>query len=290
MAGLVFKKAEKSKAKLRIGIDGPAGAGKTMSALAIATALGKTAVIDTERGSASLYANDFDFEVTELTDFHPEKYIEAIEAARKGGFEVVVIDSLSHTWAGTNGALELVNTAQKRTGGGNSFTAWREVTPLYNKLIDTILSCPMHVICTLRTKVDYVIDQVDSGGRSKSAPRKVGLAPVMREGLDYEMTVYGSMNLDHELIIEKTRISALSNKIFKEPGAQFAGILMDWLNSAKDPIDKNQDDLMWEHRISSAQNIEELQAMQPELAKLDAEKKAKYAPVYKKRLAELPKK
>src|SRR5690606_34635021 len=106
-----FKKATKSQAKLRMAITGPSGSGKTYTALSVGTPLGRIAVIDTERGSASKYADLFDFDVLELTEYNPRNYIEAIRAACAGGYDVLIIDSLSHAWSGQGGVLELVDRA-----------------------------------------------------------------------------------------------------------------------------------------------------------------------------------
>ena len=130
---MVFKKATKEQAKLRMGIIGPAGSGKTYTALLTARNLvpdGKIAVLDTERGSASKYADIFEFDVCELESFHPENYIKTIQAAEEAGYDVLIIDSLSHAWTGKDGALELVDKAAARERG-NSFAAWRHVTPLH---------------------------------------------------------------------------------------------------------------------------------------------------------------
>src|SRR5262249_29638566 len=144
------------------------------------------ALIDTEHGSASKYADQFPFDVLELTHFDPRRYINAIHEAEQDGYAVLIIDSLSHAWNGTGGALELVETVAKRNQRNNTFNAWAEVTPLQNKLIDTILGSPLHIIATLRTKTEYVIEQVNG----KSVPRKVGMAPIQRADVDYEFDIY----------------------------------------------------------------------------------------------------
>ena len=130
-----FKKASKSQSRLRLGLVGVSGSGKTFSALAIGSALaahydGRVALIDTEHGSASKYADRFSFDVLELVDFNPKNYIDAIKAA-SDYYDVLIIDSLSHAWSGSGGVLEMVDNAAKRSQSNNSFTAWRDVTPLH---------------------------------------------------------------------------------------------------------------------------------------------------------------
>jgi hypothetical protein len=234
-----FKPASKQQAKLRLALIGLAGSGKTYSALSVATHLvpgGKIAVIDTERGSASLYADRFSFDVLDLERHGPEDYCEAIEAAEQAGYDVVVIDSLSHAWAGRDGALEQVDKIAKREGKANNFTAWRDVTPKHNRLVDTMLSCRSHLIATIRSKMEYVLEKDDKG---KSSVRKIGLAPIQRDGLDYEFTVVGDMNLSHELIVSKSRCSAIGvGDIIDKPGEKLAKTLRDWLSSGAAPVER----------------------------------------------------
>jgi nucleoside-triphosphatase THEP1 len=223
-----FKKATKSAAKLRLGLVGPAGSGKTMTALRIAHGLGgRVAVIDTERGSASLYSGEqgLDFDVLELDSYEAENFIGAIRQAEQAGYDVLIIDSLSHAWAGKGGILEFVDQAAKRSGGG-SFSGWRDATPRHNQLVDAILGAKLHVICTLRSKVEHVIEQVN--GRTQV--RKVGLQPVQRDGLEYEFTVVADVTQDHELIITKTRAAWLKDKIIREAGEELGRQLAAWLS------------------------------------------------------------
>ena len=223
-----FKKASRSQAKLRLGLVGPAGSGKTMTALRVGHGLGgRIAVIDTERGSASLYSGErgMDFDVLELDSYEAENFIEAIKQAEQAGYGVLIIDSLSHAWAGKGGILEFVDKAAKRSGGG-SFSGWRDATPLHNQLVDAILGAKLHIICTLRSKVEHVIETVN--GRTQV--RKVGLQPVQRDGLEYEFTVVGDVTQDHELIVTKTRAAWLKDAIIREAGEELGSKLAAWLS------------------------------------------------------------
>jgi hypothetical protein len=222
-----FKKATKSQAKLRMAITGPSGSGKTYTALSVATPLGNIAVIDTERGSASKYADLFDFDVLELTEYHPRHYIEAIKAACAGGYDVLIIDSLSHAWSGQGGVLELVDRAAKRSQSQNSFAAWRDVTPLHNQLVDTILGSPIHIIATMRSKTEYVLERDERG---RTTPRKIGLAPVQRDGMEYEFDVVAEMDMENNMIVSKSRIVALTGAIIHRPDGQFGEVLKTWLS------------------------------------------------------------
>lgn len=221
-----FVKATKSRAKLRMALFGPSGSGKTFTALTLASVFGKVAVIDTERGSASKYADQFDFDVLELTEFHPQKYIDAIKAAESAGYDVIVIDSLSHAWSGTGGVLEQVDRAAKRSQSNNTYTAWRDVTPLHNALIEAMIGSPIHVIATMRSKTEYVLE---TNERGKQAPRKIGLAPVQRDGMEYEFDVCGEMNQENELIISKSRCASINNAVIARPGRDLAHTLLQWV-------------------------------------------------------------
>jgi hypothetical protein len=208
---LNFQKAEKSSSFLRMALCGGPGAGKTWTSLALATGLGQhIALLDTERGSARKYAGDFDFDVCELESHHPQQYIDAIVTAYNNGYDVLIIDSLSHAWAGKDGALELVDRASA-TGKDNRFTAWRHVTPRHHKLVDTMLRLPMHLVVTLRTKVAYVIEE---DARGKHVPRKVGMAPIQREGCEYEFDVIGELH-STVLTISKTRLRFLQGLVLE---------------------------------------------------------------------------
>lgn len=236
-----FKKATKEQSFLRLGIGGPAGSGKTYTALNLATEMsklkpGKIAVIDTERGSAAKYADIFEFDVLELTNHHPERFIEAINAAAEAGYLYIIIDSTTHEWIGKDGCLELADQAARRMRNPNSYAAWKDITPLHMAFFDAILRAPAHVIGTTRSKVDYVQNKDDSTGKTKI--EKVGMASIQREGADYEYDIMMDMDLQHYGSISKTRCAALDGKVFKKPGAEMAKVLVDWLSSGAAPAPK----------------------------------------------------
>jgi hypothetical protein len=237
---MAFIKATKRKAKLRMSIHGPSGSGKTRSALEIARGLGaKIALLDTESGSASKYADIVDFDVEEVTgNYHPKHAIRVMEEAAAGGYDVLIIDSLSHFWNGMGGFLELVDEEVKkqraRGAKGDSFAAWKEIDPIYRRLIGAILACPTHVIVTMRAKQEYVKEQDDRG---KTSIRKVGMAPEMRDAAQYEFDVEGMLDIDHNLVIGKTRCDELDGKVFHKPGREVADILNRWLSDGAPAAD-----------------------------------------------------
>ena len=182
-----FRKAERRKAKLRLAITGSAGSGKTYGALLVAQGLGgRIAMIDTENGSGDLYSAMCDYDIMNIdAPYDPRKYIQAIHEAESEGYDVLIIDSLSHCWISEGGLLDMKE-ALTSSGKYNSFSAWSKVTPLQNKLIEAMLRSKCHIIATMRSRTDYV-QVVNEKGRSEI--RKVGMAPVQRDGMDYEFSV-----------------------------------------------------------------------------------------------------
>jgi hypothetical protein len=215
---------------------GPSGSGKTYSALQIAKGLGgRIAMIDTERGSGSLYSHLAEFDVAELVPpFEPQKYVEAILAAEKAGYDVLIIDSLSHAWSGPGGVLDIHDRVTKSVR--NSFTAWREVTPAHNALVDAMLASACHVIVTLRTKTAYEV--VTEGGKTKVS--KVGLAPQQREGLEYEFTVVFDLSIDGHVASATKDRSGLFDGQYFTPGVEIGTRLLEWLHTGRPAAPKEK--------------------------------------------------
>lgn len=231
MSGFTFTKATKAKSKARLALIGPSGAGKTYTALRIARGMGgRIAVIDTEHGSAAKYSDEFEFDTLNLTHHDPMSYVGAIQAAGEAGYDVLVIDSLSHAWMGKDGALEQVDKAAKRTRG-NSYAAWRDVTPKHNALIDAMLASKCHLIVTMRAKTEYA---TETGKDGKMTVAKIGLAPIQREGLEYEFDVVADMTLDHDLMVSKTRMPMLDGMVINKPDEKFGKQIVDWFHSGVD--------------------------------------------------------
>ena len=229
----MFTKAEKSKALLRAAMFGPSGSGKTYSALAIASGIAKEiksriAVIDTERGSAAKYADRFDFDTVELNKTRIENYVEMFDAAAKAGYKVLVIDSMSHAW---QELLEEIEQMAKAKYGGNTFRAWGEGTPKQREFVDALLRYPGHIIATMRSKTEYI---VEDNGKGKMAPRKVGLAPEQGKGIEYEFDVLFELSFEHTAHVTKDRTGKYQDKYIEKPGVDFGVELVKWLNEGKD--------------------------------------------------------
>lgn len=225
---MAFKKATKHEAKARIAILGPSGAGKSYTALAVASGLGtRIAAIDTEHGTLSKYSDLFAFDVQELSNFAPMQYMNAISEAEAAGYEVLVIDSLSHAWNGQGGLLSQADIVTKR--GGNSYTAWADLTPQHIALIEAQHACKMHLVVTMRSKQEYVLEQNSKG---KQVPRKVGMGAVQRDGMEYEYDCVLEMDYAHVARITKTRAVQFDGVEIEKPGAAFGREFRAWLAGA----------------------------------------------------------
>jgi hypothetical protein len=230
-----LQKAAKSKVKLKIALQGTSGSGKTYSALQLAYGIvgnwDKIAVIDTENESSNYYANQGDFNVLSLqAPYTPQRYIEAIQACINEGMECVIIDSITHEWDGIGGVLEMHEKATRNSRSGNSFNAWASITPLHNSFVQFIVDAPVHIIGTLRTKSDYVLQ--DRGG--KQVPVKVGMKAITRDGMEYEFGIGFEIDLNHTATCSKDRTGIFVDSepfvITPDTGRK----LVEWANTGVD--------------------------------------------------------
>jgi len=262
----MFKKATKSQSKLRCAIFGVSGSGKTYTSLRIAKGLGgKIALIDTERGSASKYADRFDFDVVELLSPAVENYVSFIEEANKLKYEVLIIDSLTHGW---QELLEQIDRLAKSKFKGNTWSAWSEGTPIQKKLINTLLSFNGHIIATMRSKTEWSI--VDAGN-GKSKPQRIGLTPEQGKGIEYEFDILMEISQDHIAEVIKDRTGKFQDKIIDKPSEKFGKELKEWLMDGSPMINKKEEELELKDMalltISSAIEIEQLNKIYNECKK-----------------------
>jgi hypothetical protein len=237
-----FRKAERRKAKARVGIAGPSGSGKTLGALLLAYGLtgdwSQIGLIDTENGSGELYANTQkagvgvgEYNVLTLTPpYTPEKYIEGIKAAEAAGFKVLIIDSLTHAWAGEGGLLDLHDKITKASKSGNSWAAWRDVTPKHNALVEAMLKSSCHIIATMRSKTEYIQTKDDKGN---TVIKKVGMSPIQRDGMEYEFTIMLDVSMDHIATSSKDRTGIFDGQYITLSPDAGKSLLM-WLESGTD--------------------------------------------------------
>src|ERR1017187_7435424 len=235
-----IRKAERAKSKLRLGLAGPSGSGKTMSSLRVAKGIGgRVCLIDTERGSGDLYANLYDYSVITLEPpFKPDVLVEAIHAAEKAAFDVIIIDSLSHFWSDDGGILDQADKMQN--SGKNRFTLWADLTPQHRRLVNATLNSPKHLIGTMRSKQEYALEVDDKG---KNSVKKLGLAPVQREGMEYEFTVFFDISQDHYAKATKDRTNMFGNEIFimdEQTGVR----LSKWLEEGRDDVNALKREVM----------------------------------------------
>jgi len=250
MSSSLFSKAKKSQAKARVAFSGPSGSGKTYWSLQMATELadgGKIAVIDTERSSASLYADKFAFDTLSFSPpYNPQRLVEVLRVAEQEEYAVVVIDSLTHFWSGKGGTLEIVEEANARLN--NSYRAWAVGTPIQQQMIDALLSFNGHIVVTMRSKTEWAMDKNEKG---KTEIRKVGLAPQQRDGIEYEFTLVFDIDAQHRASVSKTRCVALADRTFTPANSQEAlDTFTTWLNAGEPLLDSNKRNAV-ENRIAN---------------------------------------
>lgn len=226
-------------------IFGPSGAGKTYTSLRIATGIGdKIAVIDTERGSASRYADRFDYDVLELPETDIDTYIAGMVAAHE--YDVLIIDSLSHAW---QALLEEIDRLAKTKYRGNTWSAWSEGTPKQRRFVDALLSYPGHVIATMRSKTEWTLEK--DSRTDKNTPVRVGLAPEQGKGIEYEFDVLMELTTEHYGTIIKDRTGKFQDRIIQKPGEDFGKELVAWLADGEVP--QKQDDGQRERERTQSQ-------------------------------------
>jgi hypothetical protein len=226
--------AKRARAKIRISLQGPSGSGKTFSALQLAFGLTgdwkKICVIDTENQSADLYSELGSYYVLSLKEpYSPERYAEAILLCEASGIECIIIDSISHEWNGKGGCLQLHELATAAMRVPNSFQAWATITPRHQAFIDSILQCKCHVISTIRTKTEYVVSERNG----KQVPMKVGLAPVTRDGFEYEVTVSLDIDEQHTASSSKDRTGLFNGKPKFQITAETGRTILEWCNAGE---------------------------------------------------------
>lgn len=281
---MAFAPAARRNSKARVAISGPSGSGKTYTSLQIAKMFSdRVALADSERGSASKYAiksgtkerpGNWRFDSDQVSELNPLGYVKVIREAASAGYPVLIVDSYSHSWLGALATVDAI--------GGNKFTGgWKAVTPQVTKLVDTILNYPGHVIATMRSKSDYVVEEANG----KKVPRKIGMAPVAREGTEYEFDLMIDLTLEGTITVSKSRCEAIPvGSVFDRDGIPgFVEKLKAWLDEGTplSPLESLVE------RIRFVATYADLQALVPELKALSPEDRAAIKTVYEARKAEL---
>jgi hypothetical protein len=232
-----FRPAAKEAVKARIALTGPSGSGKSFTALTLATYLAdRVAAIDTERGRLKEHQRRFKFDHFAPDRFDPRDLTKLLAQAGAAGYGAVVIDSFSHYWMGSGGALEFVD-ANTKPGGNKFSSGWNEYRPIENAMLEALMSYPGHVIVTMRVKTAYV---VETNAKGKSEPKKVGLKPEQREGVEYEFSIVGEMDRDHVLRVTKSTCEDLMDAEISRPGADTAAIIAEWCSDGTPTMDALQ--------------------------------------------------
>lgn len=249
-----LRKATRKKAKIRLGLSAVSGGGKTYSAILIAKGLvgdlSKACIIDTESGSADLYAHLGDYNVLPLTaPFSPERYVEAIRACEKAGMEVIIIDSISHEWDGKGGCLEIVEQL------GGKYQDWAKVTPRHQSFLDAIIHSSSHVITTVRRKQDYEMTK-DNNGRMKV--EKGGLKEITREGFEYELTINLELDTKHNATASKDRTDLFMGKPAFVPTVETGETIAKWCEQGEDAFNVVAPGSTWYTKVDECTTHKEL--------------------------------
>lgn len=258
-----LQKATRKKAKLRLNLSAPSGAGKTMSALRMAYGItgnwAKIAVIDTENGSASLYSHLGEFNTIDLAPpFSPQRYIQAIDACLGAGMEVIIIDSSTHEWSGEGGCLDMNEKLAQAKYKGNTWSAWNETTPLHDSFVNKVLHCDAHVITCTRSKMETVM------GEDKKV-KKVGMKDIQRDGWEYELTVSLSIDRDtHMAMASKDRTNLFDSippfVITEETGK----LIKDWCDNGVDTAKELIDAIAKLEQCATVEQLTQFKATLPD--------------------------
>lgn len=250
-----LRQAHKQLSKIKLALQGPSGSGKTYSALLLAKGLvsnfQNVAIIDTENGSADLYADMGPYRVLTLTEpFSPERYIQAIEQCEQAGAECIILDSTTHCWD------FLLDCHANMVG--NSFTNWSKITPRHKAFVNKILQSSAHIIATMRVKQDYVLNEKNG----KQVPEKVGLKAIQRDGLDYEFTIVFDLDVNHFANCAKDRTGLYVNqpvfRIIESTGQQ----ILNWMNQIA-----HKSNISLETRINECLSLQELMDLYTQIIK-----------------------
>ena len=244
-----LQQASKKRAKIKMALQGPSGSGKTYSALLIAYGItndwSSIAVLDSEHHSANLYAHLGKYNVLNIgAPFTPEKYIQAIKLCESAGMKTIIIDSITHEWE------SILDIHANMTG--NSFTNWSKLTPRHNEFVQTILQSPLHIIATIRTKQDYILQEKNN----RQIPEKVGLKAITREGMDYEFTIVLDIDIKHHATASKDRTQLFIDKpeftITSDTGKR----ILQWCNQTDEVEIKEEENI--KIQIQECTNIKDL--------------------------------
>ena len=219
------KPAVRPSLKARLMLSGPAGAGKTYSALEIATVLGeRILVIDTERESSLTYADEFTFTHLPWREPYDPRELAQTLGEADVEYDVIVIDSLSHFWGGQGGTLDIAD---------GKFGGWKTARPAQNDAVQAILSAGCHVIVCVRSAIEHVQELDTRTG--KQVVKKLGLSPKQDKDLEYELNLAAEISIEHKISVSKSRTTAVPvGREFAPGHARDLGkVYAEWLASGE---------------------------------------------------------
>lgn len=227
-----FQKATKAGCFARVAMFGSSGSGKTYTALSVATGIAQAigsriALGDSEHGSASKYADRFDFDAVDLVKCDIDEYLELFRSAAEAKYGVLVIDSMTHAWHELLAEVDRFGARNR----GNKFAGWATATPKQKALVDAILSYPGHVVATMRSKTEWVVENENG----KNVPKRVGLAPEQGKGIEYEFDLLLELDPQHNAYVSKDRTGKYQDQTIQLPGEQFGRDLVAWLTEPGAP-------------------------------------------------------
>jgi hypothetical protein len=232
---VLFQKATKSQSMLRLALEGPAGYGKTYTALVIGTGLAKAAGSGSRSSTPSSGRRRSTPTCSTSTRSRSTRRSTRTVRSRRSPpppkpATACVVDSLSHFWIGEGGTLDLVDQIARTKYKNDSHRAWKDAGEIQQRLTDAILRAPLHVIAAMRTKKDYVREEVDG----KTKIRAAGTKTVQRDEFDYEFDLIGRFDTPTVMAIVKSRYADLPPEtVVEKPGQAFVDGLIRFLGEGE---------------------------------------------------------
>jgi AAA domain len=224
-----FKPAIRESVGLLIGLAGASGSGKTFSAMRLAMGMAGDkpfCVIDTEAGRAKHYADQFKFDHGDLAPpFSPERYAEAIAAADAQKYPVIVVDSMSHSWEGDGGVLDMHEAELERMAGDDfrkreavKMAAWIKPKMQHKKMVQQLLQIRAHLILCFRAEEKIEMVRGDDG-KMKIVPKQSltginGWTPICDKRLPYELTASILLTADNPGCPKPIKLQAQHRAMF----------------------------------------------------------------------------
>jgi hypothetical protein len=225
------RRATRQALKLKVGIEGPAGSGKTEGMLAILAGItngGRVLVADSENESASYYADRYEFDTTGIdATTSTRQVVEIINFAVREKYDAIGIDSLSRIWQNVRDAKDAYELANPTA---NKWATWgmQQFGGGWEKMMKAILDAPIHIVATMRSKMAH--EQVEEDGRKKVV--KLGLQAQVRDGAEYEFGLVFSVNMKHFAEATKDRTHLFeAGELVDLCDAKLHKKLIQWMNT-----------------------------------------------------------